>query len=355
MHERSSLEEDVLSFIKKFSDRTFNEEVFNSLALRLFRFQRANNIFYRRLCGIAGVSAAQVRSWRDIPAMPTAAFKELILTSFTRRETVRVFRTSGTTLREKSGAHYFRSLRLYEASIVPAFAANLLPDHAALSYFFLMNPPTAAPGSSLSHMMGVVNRRFAGGKGRYYVRRGIPRFEELSRDLKKERGKVLLLSTAFALKGFLGYLKEKKIVFRLAAGSRIMETGGFKGRTKEISKKVLYQECGQRLGIPQKFCVSEYGMTELSSQYYARALGAFHGPPWIRAVVADPKTNKASPSSRAGVLRHVDLANLGSVIAVQSEDLGRVSGSGFEFQGRAPGSALRGCSLDYETLLRSGA
>lgn len=356
-----TLERELLSFIKRFSDKPAPESAFNPLALRVFRSQFENNTFYRRFCAIAGRSPANVRSWTQIPAMPTAAFKELVLTSFPAKEKIRVFRTSGTSAdalvadgtTSGRGAHFFRTLRLYEASIEPAFQANLLFDRPKLSYYFLMNLPKDAPDSSLSHMMGVVDRCFAGSKGRFYVRKGVPRFDELLRDLKKERKKVILLATAFALKGFLDHLKRKNVRLSLAAGSRLMETGGFKGRTKEISKESLYRECGQRLGIPTSFCFSEYGMTELSSQYYSRAFGALCGPAWIRAVVVDPRTSEESSGAAAGILKHVDLANLGSVMAVQSEDLGKKIRQGFKLLGRAPRSPLRGCSLDYETLVRS--
>jgi len=364
VQDNRTLERELLDFIKRFSGRPSPESEFNALALRVFRHQFENNTFYRRFCAIVNRSPANVLSWTQIPAMPASAFKELVLTSFPAKEKVRVFRTTGTsagalvadgTTASGRGAHFFRTLRLYEASIVPAFEANLLPDRPTLSYYFLINPPKDAPDSSLSYMMGVVNRRFAGNKGRFYVRKGAPRFDELLRDLKKERKKVFLLATAFALKGFLEHLKRKKARSRLADGSRLMETGGFKGRTKEISKEALYRECGQRLGVPTLFCFSEYGMTELSSQYYSRGLGALRGPAWIRTVVVDPRTGKESSDAGTGILKHVDLANLGSVMAVQSEDLGKKEGQGFKLLGRAPGSGLRGCSLDYETLVRSSS
>jgi hypothetical protein len=354
VEEKVVLEKEILSFIKTFSDRSASGGVFNALALRIFRYQYANNIYYRRFCELAGHSPARVQSWKDIPAMPTAAFKELVLTSFPVKEKIRIFRTSGTARGARRGAHYFQTLRLYEASVVSAFKIHLLSDHATLSYCFLMNSPKDSPDSSLSHMMGVVDRRFAAGKGRYYVRRNIPRFDDLLRDLKNEKKKVFLLATAFSLKGFLDHMKERNVRLNLAEGSRLMETGGFKGKTKEISKTALYREVLERLGIPKKFCVSEYGMTELSSQYYGRALGPFIGPAWLRAVVVDPRTGKEASHAETGILKHVDLANLGSVIAVQSEDLGKRMDGGFKLFGRAPGSALRGCSLTYERFLRLG-
>ena len=120
-----------------------------------------------------------------------------------------------------------------------------------------------------------------------------------------------------------------------------METGGFKGRARSISKSALYRQCREFLGIHENDCVSEYGMTELSSQFYAVGSKAlFRGPAWTRTIEC------------GGLLRHFDLANRGSVMAVQTEDRGRIRPGGFELLGRARKAELRGCSLSYEEFIR---
>jgi hypothetical protein len=151
---------------------------------------------------------------------------------------------------------------------------------------------------------------------------------------------------------------------RLISGSRIMETGGFKGKTKVISKKTLDAQCTAYLGIPKTHCVSEYGMTELSSQLYDTTLYDFlnrkkvksikAGPAWLRTLVIDPRTGKEARRGAAGLLRHFDLANRPSVMVVQTEDLGRVSRDGIELLGRANNTELRGCSLNYEEFITRG-
>ena len=276
-----------------------------------------------------------------------------MLTSFPFKDKKCVFRTSGTS-RDAKGAHFFDTLRLYERSVPPLFEKHLLPDGAELSYFFLISPSRETPHSSLSFMMRVVDRHFAGGRGRYYVKNDKPLYSKLAADLKKARGKVFLLSTALTLKGFLEFLSAGRIKISLVTGSRLMETGGFKGRTTEISKAALYARCAKYLGIPKSRCVSEYGMTELSSQMYSVAGGVFAGPAWLRTRVVDPRTGQEAKKSAAGILCHVDLANRGSVLAVQTEDLGRSVDGGFELLGRAKGSELRGCSLTYEEFIRNG-
>ena len=211
--------------------------------------------------------------------------------------------------------------------------------------------------------MGVVNKIFAGQKGKFYAEKGTMKNEALAADLSRTRKKAVILSTAFSLKSFLDFLKSKRRFFALPKGSRLMETGGFKGRAREVSKPRLYAECEKRLGIDRRFCVSEYGMTELSSQFYDTTLrDQFlkikrkpfkEGPAWIRTLVIDPRSGREAKKGREGLLRHFDLANRGSVLAIQTEDRGRVAGDGFELLGRASGAELRGCSLNYEEFLHS--
>ncbi len=296
--------------------------------------------------------------------MPTLAFKELVLASFPIRARVCVFRTSGTTL-EIKGAHFFDALSLYNRCILPPFEKYLLPDGAKLSYYFLIPSFKEQPHSSLSYMMQVVKRHFALGRGKYYVKKGVPQFKKLMTDLKKEKNKIFLLTTAFALQGFLDYLAIQKIKLRLVSGSRIMETGGFKGQAREILRSAFYAQCGVYLGIPKTHCVGEYGMTELSSQMYDTTLYDFVnrkkrklikvGPSWLRTLVIDPRTGKEARRGVVGFLRHLDLANRASVMAIDTEDLGRASGEGFELMGRMKGAGLRGCSLNYEEFIKSGA
>jgi hypothetical protein len=142
-----------------------------------------------------------------------------------------------------------------------------------------------------------------------------------------------------------------------------METGGFKGRSRVVERAALYREASERLGVPTSAIVAEYGMTELSSQYYDAPASRERieprvkiAPPWLRPVVVDGE-GLPVPKGIVGAIRHVDLANRGSVIAIETEDLGALvsatsSGQvGLVLLGREQGAELRGCSLDAETLL----
>lgn len=240
-----------------------------------------------------------------------------------------------------------------------------MPDTHDFHFFFLAASPKEAPASSLSHMMGVIDRTlWDSKKNAFYVRNNQLLSDPLAANLRAvQKRKVIILATAFSLKAFLDHLRHKKMTLALPSGSRLMETGGFKGSIKEVPKLKLYSECEKRLGIQKEFCVSEYGMTELSSQCYDTTLkdrvsgikrkSFKQGPAWLKTIVIDPETGKEAKNGAVGLLRHFDLANRGSVMAIQTEDLGRAVSGGFEIIGRAPQAELRGCSLSYEQFLQS--
>jgi hypothetical protein len=164
-----------------------------------------------------------------------------------------------------------------------------------------------------------------------------------------------LLATSFALVHFLDALGDDP--FRLPSGSRIMQTGGFKGKSREVSAPSLRRATSQTFGVPERAIVSEYGMTELSSQFYEATLhGGPHGvyvePPWAEVIAVDPETLAPVKDGEAGIARVVDLMNVDSAAFVLTADRVRrvrcsaaPSGRGFELLGRAPGAPPRGCSI----------
>jgi hypothetical protein len=166
-----------------------------------------------------------------------------------------------------------------------------------------------------------------------------------------------MATTAFALVALLDALRARGADLALPPGSRIMETGGFKGRTRVVARAELYAEASARLGVPIEAIVAEYGMTELCSQYYDSFASRARieprvkaAPPWLRAIVVDGE-GRPLPNGIVGAIRHVDLANRGSVVAIETEDLGALVDGGLVLLGREQGAELRGCSLDAETLL----
>jgi hypothetical protein len=153
----------------------------------------------------------------------------------------------------------------------------------------------------------------------------------------------------------LDALDARETQIALPPGSRLMETGGFKGRTRVVSREDLYTRTAATFGLPLHAIVAEYGMTELSSQYYdSHASRATLDrrkawPAWLRPIVVDPR-GKPVPDGIVGAIRHVDLANRSSVVAIETEDLGAIVDGELILIGRERGAELRGCSLDAEDL-----
>ena len=154
---------------------------------------------------------------------------------------------------------------------------------------------------------------------------------------------ALIFGTAFSFVQLLDYLAEQGTDLELPEGSRVMETGGYKGRSRIVPKEQLRAMITERLGVTPGNIVSEYGMSELSSQAYGGPL--FRFPPWVRWQVISPETGWEAAEGEVGLIRIFDLANVASVLAVQTEDLGIRHGDGFELLGRAALSEPRGCSL----------
>jgi hypothetical protein len=163
----------------------------------------------------------------------------------------------------------------------------------------------------------------------------------------------MLLGTTLGFLRLFDYCVRQKVAFKCTPGSRLMDTGGMKTESREVSRDEFLELALTWLGIPSAQCVNEYGMCELGSQFYARgASPVFEGPPWTRSLVIDPETAAPAEPGASGLLRHYDLANIDSVMAIQTEDLGAARGDGFVLLGRAPAAALKGCSIDLESYLQ---
>jgi len=159
---------------------------------------------------------------------------------------------------------------------------------------------------------------------------------------------LLLIGTAFLFVHLLDHLREHGTRYKLPRGSRIVETGGYKGRSREIPKPELHALISKYLGVPQQHIICEYGMSELSSQAYddpTQPSRILRFPPWARVQIIDPETGCEVAEGETGLVRVFDLANIFSVQAVQTEDLGIRRGDGFEVIGRAALAEPRGCSL----------
>ena len=369
---------------------------FSKLAFDLFRLQFQHNAPYRRLCEARGLTPESTSSWPEIPAVPTTAFKELEMTSLAPDERTAVFYSSGTTEQRRSRHfHHASSLALYETSLLPWFERHLLADVNdlvdeqllgpldKLPFLFLTPPPEVAPNSSLVHMFATVRREFGARDSLFAGKPDATGAWTLDLDaalfaIRKSmcaNRPLVLLGTAFNFVHLLDHFAENNMRYRLAHGSRVLETGGYKGQSRVVPKMELHALITKHLGIPATHIVTEYGMSEISSQAYDRVAGEVHSqrsevrgqrvevagnpqspilnpqssifrfPPWSRSLVISPETGQEVAEGETGLLRIFDLANVRSVMAIQTEDLAVRRGDAFELLGRATEAEPRGCSL----------
>jgi hypothetical protein len=332
-------------------DSGFQKTEFGALALELFALQFEYNSAYHKICLARKLTPQSVEQWTQIPAVPTVAFKELELASLAPEERTAVFHSSGTT-EQKPSCHFHctESLAVYEASLWYWFQFHF-GDTGDL--VFLTPSPKAAPNSSLVHMFETVRQKlhlphsaFMGNISAHgsWALDFAATIEKLK--LGCDSGKPLtLLGTAFSFVHLLDYLVERDLRIELPAGSRVLETGGYKNRSRVLPKAELHALITKRLDVPRENILCEYGMSELSSQAYAAPSDAFQFPPWSRAQIISPENGNEVAEGETGLIRICDLANVFSVSAIQTEDLGVRRGDGFELVGRALLAEPRGCSL----------
>lgn len=333
------------------------EAEFDRLARRIFAYQYEHNPPYRAFCDRRRHAPDGAGDWRSIPAVVTSAFKSLDLTVLPEGERSAVFYSSGTTRHERSRHfHSPATLKVYEASLLAGFERWMRPDRAQLQLLSLTPSGTAARNSSLVHMLETLGQAVAapavflgraGADGAWNID-----YAELTRIRNSfdSATPLVVAGTAFSFVHLCDHLAERGENWPLPPGSRVFETGGYKGRSRTVPPAELRAMIRERLGVPDTHLLTEYGMSELSSQAYDRAVGEsgprrLRFPPWARWEILSPETGQPAPPGEAGLLRVFDLANAGSVLAIQTEDLARPAEDGFVLLGRAEGAAARGCSL----------
>ena len=333
------------------ADAPIGDDEFADRAAELFHLQAAAISSLKILALRRGLDGNAVAHWSRWPSVPTSLFKELSLSAIPRDRRSHHFLSSGTTADARSRHwHCAESMELYEDSLTAWFSSSVrLGGHLLLS---LTPPLKEAPNSSLVHMFdhlaGVIGSGGGGFLGQ--VERdgawGI-RFEELYERLAGLTRPVLLVGTAFSFVHVLDDLEARGLKLGLPAGSMLLETGGYKGRSRVLPKPELHLGMRERMGVRMGAIVCEYGMSELSSQAYDTGPGkkAFRFPSWARPVIVSPETGEEVGVGETGLLRIVDLANTFSVMSVQTEDLAIRMEDGFELVGRTTEAEPRGCSL----------
>jgi len=346
---------DVAAFV-----RSPDPERFEALALDAFAWQHERIEPYRRLCAARGVAPGSAAGWREVPMVPAAAFRTTVLAA---EPAVETFRSSGTGSAEggdgEGSVHHHPYPDLYRLTIEQSFPRHCLAGLDRPPVLALVPDREKAPDSSLSFMVDHVVARWGDPAASAWAfgRRGVDvkTARSWAGARQRDRRPSLILTTAFALAQWLEALDRQGLRFRLPPGSAAMVTGGFKGRTREVPRAELLGRLADLLAIAPGRVAGEYGMTELTSQLYDRALlggdpEVYEPPPWVRVRVLDPVSLEETPAGEPGLIAVLDLANLGSAVHLLTEDLGTAEGAGVRLLGRAAGAALRGCSLVAEEL-----
>lgn len=294
------------------------------------------------------------------PALPTDVFRFRRIAAHPEVEDRRVFRSSGTTSSERS-VHAYRDLGLYDFAARVAARHMLFPDVERMRLVILAPREDEAPDSSLEYMLARFAQWF-GTECTWVWRHGALDLELLTEQLRSAEASeepVAVLGTSFAFVHAEDGLGREQ--FELQPGSRIMQTGGYKGRSREVDPEALLTAISTRYGVAAPWIINEFGATELSSQMYDTTLReAIDGsvgprrlwvPPWMRATPVDPDTLQPVKGEAIGILRIDDTANLDSVCCIQTSDLAKRLDDGIVVLGRAPGATPRGCSLAADQAL----
>lgn len=343
------------------------EARFNEAALELFAGQFEKNRPYADYCRRLGRTPAEVWRWTEIPAVPTDAFKREPLATFDPANAARVFMTSGTSAGPESRGKVYKdheAMAVHDAVVRQGFRRWCLPDRERVRLLVLAPPEEAVPHLRMAHDCSLFLREFDAGGGRHLIDDAGLDEEALVQDLREAEAAgepVMLVGATFSFVRFFDGCRERGLRFALPPGSRIADGGGYKGRSRALTKAEFLATAGESLGLPGSHCVNLLGITELTSLFYdnvlAEALAGGQAPRhktnalWTRTRAVDPETLEILPAGAVGLLRHWDLANIASVPALQTDDLGLQVGSGFEVLGRAQGAELRGCSLAMEQFL----
>ncbi|RYF81271.1 MAG: long-chain fatty acid--CoA ligase [Comamonadaceae bacterium] len=355
----ASLIADLLEFIAM---DACTDGQFDELALRLFAHQYANNSPYRSFCQRRGATARSVKGWRDIPAVPIDAFKAMELRSQPPSPDERVFMTSGTTRGGTRGQHFHPRLDVYDLSMKRNFAQRFMRGAARLPMGILFPDEQLMPNSSLAHYLALALSEFGSdGSQCFMTQQGIdlPGLWSALEGAQRSGQPYALLGASYSVVHVMDAMRAEGRRFQLPAGSRILDTGGYKGQSRELPLDGFYDALSQFLGVPRAHCINMYGMTELSTQFYdegnAVVPSVKSGSHWIRWRLVDPVTGRDVPPGERGILAHCDLANFNSVTTILTEDVGLPAEGGFLLLGRAEGVEAKGCSLAVEEFVRAAA
>ncbi len=311
------------------------EEGFKDLSLRVFKHQFENNASYRSFCDLLYIHPSDVKSIEEIPFLPIQFFKSHEILS-SKERVQEIFTSSGTT-GSVTSKHLVTDLSWYEMSYQKGFA-HFYGNIEEYTVLALLPNYLEREGSSLIYMANDLIKRSKKPDSGFYLK-DLTELSKKLRELDEKGEKVLLIGVTFAL---LDLIETEQFALK---NTIVMETGGMKGRRKELTRFELHQILQKGFGVSEIH--SEYGMTELLSQGYSQGNGVFNCPPWMKILsrdTEDPLT--VLKDYKTGGLNVIDLANYNSCSFIATQDLGKVNENGaFEVLGRFDHSDIRGCNL----------
>lgn len=313
----------------------FNDELqFNDVALKLFHYQHSNNKIYKNWCDALQLKSDEIGSVKEIPFLPISFFKshKIVCEEF---EAATIFESSGTTQTINS-KHFVKDIDIYKKSFLKAFEL-FYGDIKNYCILGLLPSYLERKNSSLVMMVDELIQLSGHPLSGFYLH-NFHNLHQTLQQLENAHQKTILIGVTFALLDFASqYPTQLK-------NTVVMETGGMKGRREELTRQQVHEILEKNFGL--KNIHSEYGMTELLSQAYAKEQGKFFCPPWMKVFIRDETDPRYVTETGKGILNIIDLANIHSCAFIATDDTGQVfADKSFEVMGRLDKSDLRGCSL----------
>jgi phenylacetate-coenzyme A ligase PaaK-like adenylate-forming protein len=312
-----------------------SQKQFEKIALKTFRFQHQNNPIYREFCDYLKIDVSKVKTLQQIPFLPIQFFKNTKIVS-NKNPIQKTFTSSGTSGIETS-KHFVTNVSLYEESYLKGFSQFFgnIEDYIILA---LLPSYLEREGSSLIYMVDDLIKKTKNSESGFYLHNHKELVEKLIQ-LDSSLQNVILIGVTYAL---LDLIELQKFQLK---NTIIMETGGMKGKRKEMIREELHEQLSEGFGVAAIH--SEYGMTELLSQAYSLGNGIFECPAWMQILIRETEDALSYvPDGKSGGINVIDLANINSCSFIATQDLGKKNPKNtFEVLGRFDNSDIRGCNL----------
>ena len=312
-----------------------NPSSFNKYCLDIYHFQYRNNLVYKKFCNMICENPMNINEINKIPFLPISFFKTKKILSVDKFE--KVFYSSGTTINSRS-KHFISDLKLYEESFIKNFKNNY-GELNKYTIIALLPNYYENESSSLIYMVEKLIKLTKSNESGFFLDDYTNLSKKLNQLDSNNDRKTILIGVPYAL---LDLLDFNQFCFN---NTIIMETGGMKGRRKELVRNELHEKLKSGFGVNQIH--SEYGMTELLSQAYSKGNGVFSTPAWMKVLIRDVNdAQNLNFNKKSGAINIIDLANYNSCSFIATDDMGKfVSESEFEVIGRIDNSDVRGCNL----------